>query len=287
MYCPPTFNLYIASMLIPSREIVVAAASQAKFSATSPVPTIIGSTLNNSGADNTSMPLTKAKDLGCLSDGLKVTGFSVGGHVIDGNGDGVDAAQIVVDDHERSKTDKEGYYKLDQVLPNMASISDIKAVSYDICGRQLVMTTGLRYRNYLNAVHDPLILASVNCRSPGVLSFSELQVALTHGLENVKPQVKQTDKIGKFCFEVPPGEYRLSAFPATPDTAPELLFSPPHIDVMVNSPLLGVKFYQAQVDIHGSVVCKEKCGSSVSVKLLGLDGFCNVRNLRKVSYPMD
>ncbi|KAL2453710.1 Carbohydrate-binding-like fold [Abeliophyllum distichum] len=196
---------------------------------------------------------------------IKVTGFSVGGRVIDGNGDG--GRVIVVDGHERSKTDKEGYYKLDQVtskryrieakkkhykfeilndflvLPNMASISDIKAVSYDICG--MVQTVSNDYR---------------------------AKVALTHGPENVKPQVKQIDKIGKFCFEVPLGEYRLSAFPATPDTAPELLFSPPHIDVMVNSPLLGVKFYQAQVDIHGSVVCKEKCGSSVSVKLLGLDG---------------
>lgn len=28
------------------------------------------------------------------------------------------------------------------------------------------------------------------------------QVALTHGPENVKPQVKQTDDNGNFCFEV-------------------------------------------------------------------------------------
>lgn len=28
------------------------------------------------------------------------------------------------------------------------------------------------------------------------------QVALTHGPENVKPQVKQTDETGNFCFEV-------------------------------------------------------------------------------------
>ncbi|XP_022863174.1 nodal modulator 1-like [Olea europaea var. sylvestris] len=198
---------------------------------------------------------------------FQVTGFSVGGRVVDGNGDGVDAAKIIVDGQERSITDKEGYYKLDQVtskryrieakkehykleilndflvLPNMASISDIKAVSYDICG--MVQTIRNDYR---------------------------AKVALTHGPENVKPQVKQTDKIGKFCFEVPPGEYRLSAFPATPDTAPELMFSPPHIDVSVNSPLLGVKFYQAQVDVRGSVVCKETCGSSVSVILLRKDG---------------
>lgn len=35
--------------------------------------------------------------------------------MVDGNGIGVDAAKILVDGHERSMTDKEGYYKLDQV----------------------------------------------------------------------------------------------------------------------------------------------------------------------------
>lgn len=33
------------------------------------------------------------------------------------------------------------------------------------------------------------------------------QVALTHGPENVKPQVKLTDVDGKFCFEVGFGEF--------------------------------------------------------------------------------
>ncbi|OIT32898.1 phd finger protein male meiocyte death 1 [Nicotiana attenuata] len=72
--------------------------------------------------------------------------------------------------------------------------------------------------------------------------------------------------------QVPPGEYRLSAIPAKLENAPELLFSPSHIDVSVRSPLLDIKFYQAQVSIHGSVVCKERCDSSVSLTLLRLDG---------------
>lgn len=44
--------------------------------------------------------------------------------------------------------------------------------------------------------------------------------------------------------QVPPGEYRLSAIPAKLENAPELLFSPSHIDVSVRSPLLDIKFYQ-------------------------------------------
>ncbi|KAK9950516.1 hypothetical protein M0R45_006002 [Rubus argutus] len=182
---------------------------------------------------------------------FQVTGFSVGG----------------LDGHERSITDKQGYYKLDQVtsnrytieatkehykfsnlndylvLPNMASVVDIKAVSYDVCGVVQMVRAGYKAK-----------------------------VTLTHGPENVKPQVKQTDGSGNFCFEVPTGEYRLSALAASPESASSLLFLPSHIDVVVKSPLLNVKFSQALVTVSGTVACKEKCGTSVSVTLSGLGG---------------
>lgn len=45
-------------------------------------------------------------------------------------------------------------------------------------------------------------------------------------------------------FQVPPGEYRLSAFAATPKSAPELLFLPGYMDVSVKSPLLNIEFSQ-------------------------------------------
>ncbi|CAA2967006.1 Nodal modulator 1 [Olea europaea subsp. europaea] len=112
--------------------------------------------------------LSLSHDHTIVTQKFQVTGFSVGGRVVNGNGDGVYAAKIIVDGHERSITDKEGYYKLDQVtskryrieakkehykfeilndflvLPNVASISDIKAVSYDICG--MVQTISNDYR---------------------------------------------------------------------------------------------------------------------------------------------
>ncbi|XP_016491513.2 uncharacterized protein LOC107811149 [Nicotiana tabacum] len=214
-----------------------------------------------------SMSISVQHDHVIVPEKFQVTGFSVGGRVVDGDGNGIEGAEILVDGQKRSITDKEGYYKLDQVtskqytieakkaryrferlvdflvLPNMASISDIKAASYDVCGA--VQTVSSEFK---------------------------AKVALTHGPQNVKPQVKLTDESGHFCFEVPPGEYRLSAIPAKLENAPELLFSPSHIDVSVRSPLLDIKFYQAQVSIHGSVVCKERCDSSVSLTLLRLDG---------------
>ncbi|KAF5820309.1 putative carboxypeptidase-like, regulatory domain superfamily, immunoglobulin-like protein [Helianthus annuus] len=210
-----------------------------------------------------SVTVTVQHDHATVSEKFQVTGFSVGGRVVDSEGKGVDGVKIVVDGMERSVTDKNGYYKLDQVtskqylieakkehykfdklidfmvLPNMASVADIKAVSYDVCGSVHTVDSGYKSK-----------------------------VALTHGPDNVKPQMKQTDDNGYFCFEVPPGDYRLSAIAVTPETTPHLLFSPPHIDVNVNGPLLSPKFYQAQVNVGGSVTCKENCDASVSVDLV-------------------
>ncbi|KAM7276017.1 hypothetical protein ACFE04_017883 [Oxalis oulophora] len=198
---------------------------------------------------------------------FQVTGFSVGGRVVDGNGLGVEGVKIIVDGHERSVTDTEGYYKLDQVtssrytiearkkhykfsnlreymvLPNKPSVPDIQAVAYDVCGVAHMVKPGYKAK-----------------------------VALTHGPENVKPQVKQTDDKGNFCFEVPDGEYRLSAMAATSDSTLGLLFLPSSVDVVVKSPLLNIEFSQALVNINGAVVCKEKCGPSVSVALVNLAG---------------
>lgn len=214
-----------------------------------------------------SMVMSVEHDHAKVSQKFQVTGFSIGGRVVDGNGVGVSGVQIEVDGQKRSITDQEGYYKLDQVtssqytieakkehykfdvlkdflvLPNMASIDDIKAISYDVCG--VVQMVSSSYK---------------------------AKVALTHGPENVKPQVKQIDASGKFCFEVSPGEYRLSALAARPESAPELLFFPQHLDFVVNNPVLNVEFYQAQVNVLGAVSCKEKCGSSVSITLSRLGG---------------
>ncbi|KAL6979629.1 hypothetical protein U1Q18_021284 [Sarracenia purpurea var. burkii] len=71
----------------------------------------------------------------------------------------------------------------------MASVVDIKAVSYDVCGIVQMVSSG-------------------------------------------------------FKAKVPPGECRLSALAAKPESAPGLLFLPPHVDVLVNSPVLNIQFHQ-------------------------------------------
>lgn len=196
-----------------------------------------------------------------------MTGFSVGGRVIDSNGVGVDGVKIIVDGQLRATTDMQGYYKLDQVnskhysiaaekdhykfnnldnflvLPNMASIEDIRAISSHVCG--VVRLINAKYK---------------------------AKVSLTHGPPNVRPQIKQIVENGEFCFEVPPGEYRLSTLAMKSEGSPLLFFSPQYIGVSVDKPLFNVEFLQAQVNIHGTVVCMDKCGPSVSVSLFRSDG---------------
>lgn len=61
------------------------------------------------------------------------------------------------------------------VVPNMASIPKIEATNYNICGSLKLVTNGY---------------------------CGKIQVGLTHGLDNVKHQLKRIDDMGNFCFEV-------------------------------------------------------------------------------------
>ncbi|XP_078443187.1 carbohydrate-binding-like fold [Wolffia australiana] len=202
-----------------------------------------------------------------ISQPFQVTGFSVGGRVVDDKGSGIDKVKIMVDNQLKATTDVRGFYKLDQVtskryriaaekehykfsslenylvLPNMTSLEDVKAVGYDVCG----------------------VVRFIDAKT-------KAKVSLTHGIGNVKPQAVETDESGNFCFEVPPGEYRLSALAMKSQRTSRIQFSPQYVDVMVNKPVLNVEFLQAQVNIYGNVVPKDKCSSLISVALSRLDG---------------
>ncbi|XP_051224560.1 uncharacterized protein [Lolium perenne] len=214
-----------------------------------------------------SLPVSVEHSHMTIPEKFQVTGFSVGGRVVDGYGAGIEGANVIIDGQLRAVTDNLGYYRLDQVtskkytivaekdhykfnslenfmiLPNMASIDDIKSVRYDVCGVVRTVTPN-----------------------------SKAMVTLTHGPENVKPQRKMVSENGRFCFEVPTGEYRLSALPVDSEGFSSLMFSPGHIDVNVKSPLLDVEFSQSQVNVYGTVLCKEKCSENILLSLVRIAG---------------
>lgn len=75
------------------------------------------------------------------------------------------------------------------------------------------------------------------------------------------------------CCQVPTGEYRLSALAAAPESASGLLFLPSHIDVVVKSPLLDVKFSQVNkyMDICLSIKYPYNAYNLERLFLLSLD----------------
>lgn len=52
--------------------------------------------------------------------------------------------------------------------------------------------------------------------------------------------------------QVPPGDYRLSALAAKPESASGLMFLPSYIDVVIKNPVLNVEFSQVTLGIRGS-----------------------------------
>ncbi|KAJ3676057.1 hypothetical protein LUZ60_003469 [Juncus effusus] len=207
---------------------------------------------------------------------FQVTGFSIGGRVVDSEGVGIENARVILDGQFKTLTDNLGFYKLDQVtskpysivaekdhykfsrlenfmiLPNMASVEEIKAVSYNLCGFVRMIS-----------------------------SNSKARVALTS--ENMKPQSKLVDKNGWFCFEVPAGEYQLAAVPVgASDSSATPVFSPSSLDVKIQGPVLNLEFFQTQVSIFGEVICKEKCGTDISLTLVRAGGSVKERKTVKL-----
>lgn len=212
----------------------------------------------------TSIEVFVGHDNVILVEPFKVTGFSVGGSVVDSQGEGVEGVEILINDLLKAVTDVSGFYKLDQVtssqytvkaqkphyrfstlesfmvLPNIASLPEIVAIKYDLCGSIMVDSS---------------------------MHAGKRQVALTHGPANVKPQTKWVDEQGSFCFEVPPGEYRLSPITNAAERLSGLVFSPEYVDVHVLKPIFDVFLTQARVRVSGSVTCIGECDSKVSISL--------------------
>jgi len=66
-----------------------------------------------------------------VPDAFQVLGFSVTGRVVDRSGRGVADAVIKVNSFEKATTDKDGYYKLDQMTAGKHSIK--VRLTYPMC----------------------------------------------------------------------------------------------------------------------------------------------------------
>ncbi|GBG60819.1 hypothetical protein CBR_g12556 [Chara braunii] len=197
---------------------------------------------------------------------FQVTGFSIGGWVRDGAGQGIEGASILIDGVERVVTDDTGKYKIDQVtsarytiearkgtykfsslqkfmvLPNLDVLPDIKVTHYSLCGSVQVFDSRLAGQRQIELV---------------VMGDQETR------------QVLEVDKDGRYCAQVEPGRYQLSPVVYPEERERGLLFAPAFEEVTIShKPVLNVHFSQALISISGRVRCiRAPCGSAVTVSL--------------------
>ncbi|PIA38035.1 hypothetical protein AQUCO_02900110v1 [Aquilegia coerulea] len=127
---------------------------------------------------------------------FQVTGFSVGGRVVDERGVGVDGVKIIVDGHERFITDKQGYFKLDQVTSKRYTVVAEK--------------DHYKFKSLENFMAEVNIYGTVLCKEKCGPAIS---VSLMRSSSNNKEERKTvglTDESSDFMFpKVFPGKYRL------------------------------------------------------------------------------
>lgn len=193
---------------------------------------------------------------------FQVMGFSVNGRLIDSRGTGIAAAKIVVNGEEKTTSDENGYYKLEQVTvgtyniratklhmvfnnldniqlsPSVAQLPDIDVISYDVCG-----------------VVDS-----------GEVPKGGRKISL-HGIEfNTSTE---TDNDGRYCFMVVPGAYEIVPSLSNAEEAKGILLSPPSRSItLVVQPILDAHFVQTRVQLAGRVKCIENCDVPISISLV-------------------
>eukprot|EP00823_Brevimastigomonas_motovehiculus_P003212 TRINITY_DN1945_c0_g1_i2.p1 TRINITY_DN1945_c0_g1~~TRINITY_DN1945_c0_g1_i2.p1 ORF type:complete len:920 (-),score=234.96 TRINITY_DN1945_c0_g1_i2:5-2764(-) len=183
-----------------------------------------------------------------LGEDFQVTGFSVRGRVVDTHGKGIENVAIFVNTFQKAFTDRDGYYRLEQMTtarylikavkphlffyslknyhlsPNVSSLPDITVERYHLCG---VINSGELTRSravYLVGEHFNL--------------------------------TANTDAEGNYCFEAVPGNYRVVPTLTDSEMAKGVLLSPPFRSVaLVDNPILNLNFMAARVRVSGHVRC--------------------------------
>eukprot|EP00898_Chlorokybus_atmophyticus_P005383 jgi/Chlat1/5846/Chrsp4S06365 len=205
-----------------------------------------------------------------LTTSFEVTGFSIGGRVVDTAGAGISGVSVYIDGVGRAVTTASGSYQVDQVmastytiiarkphyefskldrfmiLPSMASLPDLKPTALDVCGA--VQVEDKQFSN-------------------------KRQVTIT-GPAGFKPLRKATGEDGRFCFQVAPGTYAVAPVVTAEEKNAGLLLSPPQQELVIgNEPVTDLLFLQALVTVSGHINCLvTPCPGNIAVKLQPMRG---------------
>ena len=233
----------------------------------------IGSGSSSSTYDLTpsSINVTVKKESVHVKIPVQVMGFSLTGRVIDNKEGGcISNVEIYVNGIYKTNTDKDGYYKIEQ----------LKTGTYTITGKanQIEITTleNIKITHTNNKLPD---LFATKFQICGKVYITQLTNAITSShsrkviLANqlgVQLETVNTDKEGAFCFSVAPDQYVLSVQLTASDIQNGLLVNPPtHKVTVTNKPITDILFTQAKVNVKGTIVCNDvPCDNSITIGLL-------------------
>ena len=193
--------------------------------------------------------------------------FSIYGKVINGKGNGVPKVTIKIDGQIKAITDKNGIYILEKMTQGNY---DLEAQADDMFFEPL---TNIHLSNHIDKIPDVIVTDYKLCgkiiiEATDFFSISKRTVVL-QDINSKKERRTITDQIGKYCFEVRPGNYLLFPVLTQDEKNSDLHLQPEQhkIDI-IDKPVLDANFYQSKVGISGKVNCIKNCDKSIQIKLI-------------------
>lgn len=193
---------------------------------------------------------------------FQVMGFSVNGKIVDNRGAGIAGVKIEVNGKEKTVSDENGNYKLEQVTVG----------KYNIRATKLYMV--FRNLEKFQLSHSIVQLPDINVVSYhvcGVVDSGEVpkggrKIFLQGSQFNTSTE---TDDDGRYCFILVPGGYEIVPTLSNSEEAKGILLSPPSRSVtLVVQPILDAHFVQTRVRLAGKVKCIGTCNAPISVSLI-------------------
>lgn len=207
----------------------------------------------------------KVDDTNVELDPFVITGFSIGGSVVDHLGNGIANAKVTVDglpskDGGILITDKSGNFKLNNVREGRYNVKVVKK------GMTFGDLSGIKIKPSTTGIKPFKVSGYSVCGRVEGKSSKRVTVTLfDSGTEAQISKTKPSTETGQFCFEgVPAGEYfvRINAPRGT-------ILTPKQHDIDVVGPMDGISFGPSKVKVSGSVICLtgKSCKENLSVRL--------------------
>ena len=201
-----------------------------------------------------------------LEKPFKVNTFNIYGKVLNGKKKGISDVTIKLDGQVKAVTDKNGVYVLEHVTENN--------IDLEVQAEHLFFDpmTNLHISPLLPSLPDFIVgdyklCGKIIIEAKDSFTLSKRTVVLQD--KNTSEERKTiTDQVGKYCFEVKEGLYKIFPILTDEEKKSELHLQPEYQEIeIVDKPNLDVNFYQSKVKVSGKIKCIKDCKNEKNIKI--------------------